>query len=712
MSWAALAAALVVSPVAHAQSRDPDADLKDLIPDSAVADPEGWAKAPAQQEVAPAQPLPDALPDSGAPLADLPGFTLPWPDENLAPTPALADLAPDPDIEQALAEVPGLPDPAPVKGEDIRLAHGVTLSFPPVDAIPERAEIAARFEALSALNQYAKSDDTAAQIAARARADKDLLEQVLRVYGYYDADVAQSVVGIAPGESQASRGIEVRFGVAPGPRYKFGAVELGSLAQTGPDYPALREAFGIEPGDPLYTDRIVMARSELDTELGETGYVFAAVGDPALTVDHRRAEGDLMVPVAPGGKYAFGAVTSNDERFLPSWHLAEITRFKPGEIYQRSLSEDLRSAVLATGLVSSVTVTPREVTPPAAGRPGTVALDVAMTRAPLRTIAGQIGYDSQDGLRVEASWEHRNLFPPEGLLRLRAIAGTQEQLAGVTFRRNNFKGRDQVLTLDAYADTTDNIAYAARTVSLSASFEKLSTLIFQKPFTWSAGAQFLLTDERSAAVSTTATPGRTTYEIFALPLAARWDASDSLLDPARGWRLGLSLSPEVSRSNAGYATYARAQLDASTYRPVGERIVLAARARIAAIPGAALPDIAPSRRLYAGGGGSVRGYGFRAIGPRDAAGNPTGGRSLVEGSVEARIGTGWFGGAIQVVPFLDAGAVDESVTPSFNDLRFGAGIGIRYQTGFGPIRVDVGTPIGRRPGESRLGVTVALGQAF
>jgi translocation and assembly module TamA len=564
----------LLAPAAYAQSRNGDAELKDLIPDSAVADPEAWARARAEQQVTPAEPLPDP----SAPLADLPGFTLPWPDEALAPAPALADLAPDPDIEQALAEVPVLPGGAPAKGEDIRLAHGVTLSFPPVDAIPERAEIAARFEALSALNLYAKGDDTAAQIAARARADKDLLERVLRVYGYYDADVAQTVGGIAPGETRASGAIAVRFDVTPGPRYRFGTVELGALAQTGRDYPALRAAFGIEPGDPLYADRIVVARNELDTELGESGYAFAAVGDPGLRVDHRRAEGDLAVPVAPGGKYAFGAVTGNDERFLPSWHLAEIARFKPGETYRRSLAEDLRSAVLATGLASSVTVTPREVSPPAAGQPGTVALDVAMTRAPLRSVAGQLGYDSQDGLRVEASWEHRNLFPPEGLLRLRAIAGTQEQLAGVTFRRNNFKGRDQVLTIDAFAATTDNVAYAARTVSLAASFEKLSTLIFQKPFTWSAGVQFLLTDERSAAVTTTATPGRTTFEIFALPLTARWDASDSLLDPERGWRLGLSFSPEVSRSSAGYATYVRTQFDTSTYRPVGERIVLAARA--------------------------------------------------------------------------------------------------------------------------------------
>ena len=134
--------------------------------------------------------------------------------------------------------------------------------------------------------------------------------------------------------------------------------------------------------------------------------------------------------------------------------------------------------------------------------------------------------------------------------------------------------------------------------------------------------------------------------------------------------------------------------------------------RLGVIPGTGLDSIAPSRRFYAGGGGSVRGYGYQEIGPRDTAGGPSGGRSLAEFSLEARVSTGWMGGALQLVPFLDAGAVSETVTPDLHDIRYGAGLGIRYKTGFGPIRLDVGTPLNRRPGDGRITVSVALGQAF
>jgi len=370
----------------------------------------------------------------------------------------------------------------------------------------------------------------------------------------------------------------------------------------------------------------------------------------------------------------------------------------------------LRRTILATGLVSSVTVTPREVRAPVPGQPGEVAMDVAMTKAPLRTIAGQLGYDSGDGFRLEASWEHRNLFPPEGTLRVRGIAGTKEQLAGVTFRRNNFKGRDQVLTFDLYASNANREAYAARTVSFTGTFEKLTTLLFQKPWVWSAGFEATVTNEREGTVNDVNTP-RQTYFVGALPVRAAFDGTDDLLDPTRGLRGALRVSPEVSKTQGRTTTYARVQADASAYLPV-DRFVLAARARLGSIPGAPIDAIAPSRRFYAGGGGSVRGYGYQLIGPRNSLNEPSGGRSLYEASIEARIRTGLFGGNLSVVPFLDAGGVDEDVFPTFRDIRYGAGIGLRYKTGFGPLRVDVATPLNPREGDSRIAVYVALGQAF
>jgi translocation and assembly module TamA len=187
-----------------------------------------------------------------------------------------------------------------------------------------------------------------------------------------------------------------------------------------------------------------------------------------------------------------------------------------------------------------------------------------------------------------------------------------------------------------------------------------------------------------------------------------YDGSDDLLDPNRGFRLSLRFSPELSL-HAGAFGYGRAQVDASFYQPVTERVTLAGRTRLGTILGAGRDFIAPSRRFYAGGGGSVRGYGYQVLGPRDPVFNdPIGGRSLAEFAVEARVRFGNWG----IVPFLDAGNVYASPLPRITDLRLGAGLGVRYHTRFGPIRVDVGTPLTPRKGDSRVAVYVSLGQAF
>jgi translocation and assembly module TamA len=105
----------------------------------------------------------------------------------------------------------------------------------------------------------------------------------------------------------------------------------------------------------------------------------------------------------------------------------------------------------------------------------------------------------------------------------------------------------------------------------------------------------------------------------------------------------------------------------------------------------------------------VRGYGFQAIGPRDPNNAPVGGRSLAEFSIEARVRAfGNFG----VVPFVDGGNISTDAIPRFDNFRWGAGIGVRYYSNFGPIRVDVGTPINPQRGDPRLAVYVSLGQAF
>lgn len=727
----AASAALLAIPAA-AQDISASQSLEDLIPDSAVADPESWAgqgvPAAERQDAAGADPLPDLQADS--PLAEMPLIDIPWPED--AELPQLAPLEPEQGIDFAAPEEV-MPGPVLAAGDEVRISDELVLGFPADSAaMPERDDFIKRFRDLSTIEQL-DDDGNVGRLVAQANADQALLERLLRIYGYYDGQVFRSVGNAGPdGAVQpddqpvapdpaiadatkpadgAPRQAVVRFDIEPGRQYRFGLIDLGELPLAVADFTQLRAAFGPDSGEPLLADAIVQGRYDLDLALGESGYPFAKIGDPDLLVDHARGEGDLEMMVRPGGKYNFGRITSNLPQFLSADHLEDIARFDPGDLYQRSLELDLRRAILATGLVASAQVTPVQVTPPINGQPGTVDVAVELAPAKLRTIAGSVGYGTGEGFKVQGSWEHRNLLPPEGALRVRGILGTSEQLLGVTLTKNNFKGRDRILTLDAFASTIDYQSYDARTVSLIGRFERVSTLLFQKPFTYGAGVELVATQEREVKSGTLAGP-RQTFFIAALPMQAQVDTSNNLLDPTRGFRVGARLSPEVSRVNGDNSTYLKVQFDLSYYRPVTDSVVLAGRARVGTIVGADVTDIAPSRRFYAGGGGSVRGYGYKAIGERNTLGEPNGGRSLVELSAEARIRTGLMDGALSIVPFVDAGVVDTGPTPGLSDIRVGAGVGVRYHTPFGPLRLDVGVPLNPGPNDAKFGVYVALGQAF
>jgi len=689
---------------AYAQAADASRGLEKLIPDGAVENPEDWAADADVQQPTAGQDAPLA---TDSPMAPMPDLTVGWPD-NLD-LPEIGSVGPDEVIEFT---APDLPDTGVATGGTLEYVNNaLVLAFPDDENLfPLRDEFVDRFKGLSTIQALSDRDENVAQLGARARADEELLIDILRVYGHYDAQVTRTIAGIQSADDDSDETARVRFDIVPGTRYRFGMIDLGNLA-SAPDADALRGAFEIQAGDHVSSDKIVEEKHDLDAALGETGYPFAIIDEAELLIDHRALQGDLTIPVDLKGKYEFGAVVSALPDFLSGEHLAKIARFDPGDTFQRSLQFDLRRAITATGLVSSVTITPREVEPPAGSEPGIVDIDVEMTKAPLRTIAGAIGYGSEEGIRIAASWEHRNLFPPEGALKVRGILGTREQLAGITFKKNNFGGRDRILNLDAYATTIDSDAFDARTVAFVGSYERKSTLLFQKPLSWSFGFEAVATAERPPELNGVVQP-RQTFVIGALPVSAMLDTTDDLLDPSEGFRLGSRLSPEISRTDGMQSFYLRSQLDASFYRAIGDRAVIAARTRIASIPGTDLANIAPSRRLYAGGGSSVRGYGYQQIGPQDMAGDPSGGRSLVEFSLEARVETGFMDGAVSVVPFVDAGSVGTGTTPDFEEIKVGAGLGIRYETGFGPIRVDVGAPLNPGPNDSPVAVYVSLGQAF
>jgi translocation and assembly module TamA len=551
-----------------------------------------------------------------------------------------------------------------------------------------------QFDALSTLREGEGKSANAAQIDRRAREDADLLVEILRSRGYYDAAVETEV------ESASEGPIEVRLVAEPGPLYKFESVQVAGLEGAGAKSDELRDAFAVNAQDPVDAARVQGGEASVETLARAEGFPFAKVGDSEVVVDHETRTATLRLNVETGGEQRIGGFTvSGSKPPFGRRHVQRLARIDPGELYDQGKIDDLKRAIIATGLASTV-----DVKPVPSAEAGRVDIAVAMEPAPPRTIAGEIGYGTGEGARVEASWTHRNLIRPEGAVTFRGVAGTREQYLGAILRQSNFRRRDQVLNARFVASSEDRAAFEADTLEIGAGIERQTNIIWQKKWTWSAGLELIASDERDV---TAAAVARRTFFIGALPASLNYDGSDDLLDPKRGFRLGIRGGPEVSLES-GTFTYLRAQLDGSAYLPVGERLVVAGRARVATLAGAGNFSIAPSRRLYAGGGGSIRGYGFQMVGPRDANNDPTGGRSLVEFGLEARVRFGNFG----VVPFIDGGNVYPGSTPKFSGLRYGAGIGGRYYSNFGPIRIDVATPLNPRRGDSRVTVFVSLGQAF
>ncbi|SEK54658.1 autotransporter secretion outer membrane protein TamA [Sphingomonas palmae] len=715
---AAVPAAAQMNQPGSAPARGPDAPKSATQP---PADPQGDAAIIPDAEFNSA--LPPLSNDINAPLEPMPLDTTPVTSSASKPaakaTPTVAPVA------QSAAQTPivpgALPAPAPI---DPQLAQPIeplsTFNTEPLQTVadvkgrdaPEVAydtvvrgldplNLTDEFNSLSALKEGRGKAANATQVSARAREDEGLAVRLMKSLGYYDSTAVSTIEQPAAGSGDKLRAI---VSATPGKIYTLGSIEV----QAGPTVPPglVRRELPLKVGDPVEAARIQGAEANVSLKPPQQGYPFVKVGQRDILLDDATWKGAYTLPVDTGPRSSFGVLRTEGDPVFSVDHLNVFPRFDQGQLYDIRLTDDLRQALVATGLFSNVSVEPVRTGQP--GPDGTEQVDllVRQTKGPFRSLSGSAGYGTGEGVKVEAAFTHRNLFPPEGALIVTGVGGTQQQGASVTFRRSNAGKRDRTVNLLGSVLRQDYDAFNAVTATISGRISYDSTPIWQKPLTYSYGFELVGTNEQSYDFDAGGRRRRN-YGIVALPGQVLFDKSDSLLNPTKGYRLKLNFSPEGSVSD-GVRPYARTMVEATGYYPVNGSLVIAGRARAGAIFGIDRDDLAPSRRYYGGGGGSVRGYGYQRLGPLDPEGNPVGGRSINEFAIEARYRFGDFG----IVPFFDAGNAYEGTFPTAKNLRYGAGIGGRFYTNFGPMRVDVATPLNPREGDGKIALYISIGQAF
>jgi translocation and assembly module TamA len=570
------------------------------------------------------------------------------------------------------------------------------------------------------------------ELVRRAEADLPRIVDALWGSGYYAAKVSIVVGGQAisldrPAGAGARATIDSFRGralvpvaviVEPGPLYRFGRVQVLDQRSELPFDPAVLppRLVTIKPGDPARTEEVLGAAATLADHFRDRSHPFVKVGRRQPVIDHPSRTVDLTLMVDPGARAGIGGIGVSGTQQVDPAVVRSFIYAERGDPYSRKAMADIRRSVARIEAIGGVRV--REGT--ALDANGQLPIDVEVTERPLRVLGGSLRYSTIDGPALKAYWAHRNLFGGAERLRLDAdlfyFTGNQNWPGGSTrrgFNTDDIGGRLSASFLKpALWGTRNDLlvdAFVQREITdLYTSNLANATVAIRHRFTDTFNVRAGVEGEVGRSIDVL---GRYDYGLVGLPVAASYDTTDRPLDPSRGVRVTATVTPYLG-FGAAPDTFLISRIQASAYYAIDEqaRTILAGRVAFGSILGGTLADIPASRRFYAGGGGSVRGYEFKSLGPRDAFGNVTGGKSLFEASLEARIR---ITETLGVVPFFDMGqAYSGSLPDGSAPLRYAAGLGLRYYTAVGPIRFDVAVPLQRRTGERPYAFYVSIGQAF
>lgn len=531
---------------------------------------------------------------------------------------------------------------------------------------------------------------TAAALATRVEADVARLRAALRSEGYYDSSV-ESEIDID------ARPVQVTIEVAPGTRYSLDSYEI--LYQgAAPDAEAQRAAAeaAVPAGGPAEAEPLKQAERQIVRRLNNRGYPFAEIAGSKYVVDHATKSMRAEITVAAGPAARFGPLTIEGLEDVREDHARRVVDWQPGASYDARQLEQLRQSLSGTGLFDSVVIEEAE----SLGPDGSLPVTVTVIERPQRSFGGGIGYSTDQGFNVNVFWEHRNLFNRAENLRIGGELALNHQEATADFRKPYFLRRDQSLLLSAAVVRQKDEAFDELSSSVFGGVERT----FGEHWTSSVGTSLEL-------IRITEDGTRSDYGLVGFPISFGFDNRDDPLDPTKGFTLSATTTPYFGISGDAEKFWVN-EIKGSTYLSIDSDgdFVLAARARLGSIVGSDRQELPASKRFYAGGGGSVRGYEFRTVGPLDDDNDPIGGRSVVEAGLELRLRVSE---DIGVVPFISGGQVTTDPYPDIGGkMLWAAGLGVRYYTDFGPLRFDIAFPVNGRPSDDRFQFYVSIGQAF
>jgi translocation and assembly module TamA len=542
-------------------------------------------------------------------------------------------------------------------------------------------------------------------LLAKARSEREQLVAALYGEARYDGVVTVEIQGkdidaLPPdAEFTGPQPIPVTVTIDPGQRFTLGNIQLKG------DAAGLMSAdYGLITGGDASSGAILKAEALIVRALKDEGRPLAKVTDREVVADHKSLTADVTLTVAAGPIAGYGDTSVDGTEAVDRDFTRYMTGLKPGEQYSPDEIDEARDRLLGLEVFNSVTVKEADKLDPQ----GNIPINVEVSERKFRYFGLGATASNTDGLGFEGYWGHRNLFGHAEKLKFDgSISGIGAQdisklnyNAGVMFEKPGVVGPASkfyanLKTVFEHPDAYDRFSVRGET-GLSYELSKYQTV--------SAGVAL-----EYSKIEDNLDPDPQKYLIASLPLQYVWDNRDDKLNPTKGFRfLGYA---EPSYDLLGGAVFLKLKGEGSVYQTLDDagRFVAAGRLAMGSILGASPQEVPADRRFYAGGGGSVRGYAYQGIGPKDSDDDPIGGLSWFETSAELRYQVT---DSIGIVPFVDAGTVSVKQFPDFSDVKVGAGVGLRYITPFGPLRIDAAVPLNPDRGDPSFGIYAGIGQAF
>lgn len=550
----------------------------------------------------------------------------------------------------------------------------------------------------------------AAGLIARAKGDYRRIQAALYNEAHYGGGISIKVNGREAADIPAGTQVPdtsiVDVVVTPGNAFSFrdSIVMNPAPAPSDPkDVVDLPKDRGFADGEPARA-KVVRLAGELSREAWrQQGFPKARVSKQTVTAVHQEDYLRVFLWMAEGPHAVYGDVTiEGTERMDPEF-VRYMTGLIEGEEFDPDDLEKARKRLERLGVFSLQKI---EEAPDVQAN-GSLPISIITSEKKLRRLGVGATLSTIDGAGVEAYWLHRNLFGKAESLRIEGqIAGFGETvnydeidyLLGAEFTKPGIFNPDTDLKLGITAKREVNETYTETSISGEATL----THYYSDELTFTGG----LFAEFGEYTDTFGTRDLFTTGILT---EATFDNRDNKLEPTNGFYADLKARPfyEWEFESAGL----HLELEGRTYLALGSKnTVLAGRVKLGSLAGISVSEASPDLLFFTGGGGSVRGYGYKNIGVMEPDGSISGGRSLLEGSLELRQR---FTDSFGAVAFVDVGTVGaESMIDFSEDIKVGIGAGLRYYTGLGAIRLDVAVPLDPNEDDPDFGIYVGIGQAF